>query len=205
MIEFKPWPKTPRLYRDVVITEKIDGTNAAVHIVALDDEETCPDVAAEVEDTETGTRYAVAAQSRNRLITPGDDNYGFAAFAHEFALDLVRDLGPGTHYGEWWGNGIQRGYGLSKGDRRFSLFNVARFGHLGEARSDRRIGTVPILYAGVFADWAVSASLSYLRDHGSDAVIGYGNPEGIVVYHEAARQVFKVLLEADDRPKSAAA
>ena len=28
--EFKPWPKTPRWNRQVVITEKIDGTNAAV-------------------------------------------------------------------------------------------------------------------------------------------------------------------------------
>ena len=27
-IDFEPWPKTPRLRRDCVITEKIDGTNA---------------------------------------------------------------------------------------------------------------------------------------------------------------------------------
>lgn len=34
MIEFKAWPKIPRLFRDVIITEKIDGTNAAIHIAA---------------------------------------------------------------------------------------------------------------------------------------------------------------------------
>ncbi len=29
---FKPWPKIPRLRRDIVITEKIDGTNAIIHV-----------------------------------------------------------------------------------------------------------------------------------------------------------------------------
>ena len=30
--EFKPWPKIPRLRRSIVITEKIDGTNAIIHV-----------------------------------------------------------------------------------------------------------------------------------------------------------------------------
>lgn len=29
---FQPWPKTPRLFREIVVTEKIDGTNAQVFI-----------------------------------------------------------------------------------------------------------------------------------------------------------------------------
>ena len=28
---FQPWPKTPRLFRDIFITEKIDGTNVGIH------------------------------------------------------------------------------------------------------------------------------------------------------------------------------
>ena len=32
MIEFKSFPKIPRLFRDCVITEKLDGTNGIVHI-----------------------------------------------------------------------------------------------------------------------------------------------------------------------------
>lgn len=31
-IEFQPWPKIARLNREITITEKIDGTNAAVII-----------------------------------------------------------------------------------------------------------------------------------------------------------------------------
>jgi hypothetical protein len=32
VIEFQGWPKTPRLFRDMIVTEKIDGTNSAVII-----------------------------------------------------------------------------------------------------------------------------------------------------------------------------
>ena len=58
MIEFKPWPKIIRIEnkRKPVFTEKIDGTNACV---VIDD------------------FGKIAAQSRNRLICPNNDNYGF--------------------------------------------------------------------------------------------------------------------------------
>jgi hypothetical protein len=92
-IEFKAWPKIARLNRRMIITEKIDGTNAAVIV------------------TEGGQVYA---QSRTRLITPGKttDNFGFAAWVEQNKVFLAERLGPGYHYGEWWGVGIQRGYGL---------------------------------------------------------------------------------------------
>jgi hypothetical protein len=48
-IEFQAFPKIPRLVRDCVITEKLDGTNASIII------------------TEDGQ---IGAASRNRLITP---------------------------------------------------------------------------------------------------------------------------------------
>src|ERR1700744_5037408 len=94
--EFKPWPKTPRYFRDITITEKIDGTNAAIGIQPV-----------------AGSDYPmVYAQSRKRIITKDDDNYGFARWVYDNCETLVEDLGYGLHFGEWWGKGIQRSYGL---------------------------------------------------------------------------------------------
>ena len=52
--------------------------------------------------------------------------FGFARWVETNRERLITLLGPGLHFGEWWGSGIQRGYGLTKGDKRFSLFNVER-------------------------------------------------------------------------------
>lgn len=183
-IEFEPWPKIARLNRDITITEKIDGTNAAV-VVHTDGEGQC----------------VVAAQSRKRLITPGDDNFGFARWVHENAVDLAATLGPGRHFGEWWGSGIQRGYGLDKGEKRFSLFNTARYGPL-DLSAVPKLGVVPVLFQGPFGEMAVSDSLDALRFHGSVAAPGFMDPEGIIVFHSAAQQMFKVTIHGDEAPKS---
>lgn len=179
-IEFEAWPKTPRLFRDMIITEKIDGTNAAVIV------------------TEDGE---VAAQSRTRLITPGKatDNFGFAGWVHEHEDSLLQLLGPGRHFGEWWGKGIQRGYGQQ--ERHFSLFNVGRYGHLAETDQDL-LSVVPVLYQGPFMQSAVFDALDNLEFGGSAAAPNFtGKAEGVIVYHTAARQVFKVTLENDGQPK----
>ena len=98
-MEFIAFPKIARLRRDCVITEKLDGTNA--QIVIQDGE-------------------IVAVGSRSRWITPGKDtdNYGFAGWVEQNRAELL-GLGDGTHFGEWWGSGIQRNYGLT--EKRFSL------------------------------------------------------------------------------------
>ncbi len=212
-LTFQPWPKTPRLYRDVTITEKIDGTNAAVHVVALADIGDSWDGSGTTVALPDDGRFIVGAQSRNRLITPEADNYGFAAWVQANAYFLATILGPGVHYGEWWGHGIQRGYGLPRGERRFSLFNVARYTALGAdypyldhlaTASAIGLHLVPVLYSGPFSDADVRWAISELAHSGSHAAPGFASPEGVVVYHEAARQVFKVLIEHDDRPKGAA-
>jgi hypothetical protein len=182
-IVFEAWPKIARLNRGMVITEKIDGTNAAVII------------------TEDGR---VGAQSRNRLITPDEDNYGFARWAYENAGALVDTLGPGRHFGEWWGSGIQRGYGLTGGDKRFSLFNTSRWNEEALAAVDR-LHVVPFLAAENFSSEAVTREVERLRVSGSVAAPGFENPEGIVVYVSAARTSFKVTLEGDEAPKGVAA
>lgn len=172
--EFVAFDKIPRLRRNVIVTEKIDGTNAIVWIG---------------DDCTT-----IRAGSRSRWITPSDDNAGFARWVEANRDELLK-LGPGYHYGEWWGAGIQRRYGLS--EKRFSLFNAGRW------TDDVRPAcchVVPVLGQGS-QDVVVDAALARLRTEGSVAAPGFMNPEGIVVYHTAARSLFKVTLDRDEEPK----
>jgi hypothetical protein len=179
--EFTAFPKIPRLRRDCIITEKIDGTNAAVGI------------------TEDGTVYA---QSRKRVIKPEADNFGFAKWVAENASALVDTLGPGLHFGEWWGLGIQRGYGLDH--KRFSLFNTHRWAD-ADLSSVEGLSCVPVLYDGMFNSDDVECALEFLHTHGSQAAPGFMRPEGIIVFHVAANSMFKVTLENDETPKALAA
>lgn len=206
-VEFQAWPKTPRLFRDITVTEKIDGTNAAVIVVPGHPTES--DSNCTIVEVEEGRWLKVGAQSRKRLVTPDADNFGFARWVFDNAEALARILGEGTHYGEWWGSGIQRGYGLAKGEKRFSLFNVHRYGRLVvDAEGVHQLAgldVVPRLYQGPFDMEAIQDhGLDYLRRHGSEAAPGFDRPEGIIVYHSASGQVYKVLLESDDLPKSLA-
>ena len=194
--DFKEFPKIARLSRECTITEKIDGTNASITI------------------TEDGQ---FLTGRRTGYCTIQNDNYGFAAWANERKDELMK-LGVGTHFGEWWGGGIQRGYGLPKGEKRFSLFNVIRWCTAGETpkripTGDPRIekyqdvlpaccGLVPVLYRGVFTTDACDSALWDLRDLGSVASPGFMDPEGIVVFHIAGSVGFKKTIHNDDQPKS---
>lgn len=203
-IEFKAWPKTPRLFRDMTVTEKIDGTNGAIGIrpVALDETVIpgAPSTATDVFLADSGA-FKVYAQSRNRLITPTADNAGFAAWVWANAETLTRDLGPGLHYGEWWGKGIQRGYGLDH--KRFSLFNTAKWAHADFAMPN--LAAVPVLAQHTFDTAPIDSCLEELRDSGSFAAPGFKPAEGVVIYHHAANQVFKALLENDHLHKGSVA
>lgn len=170
-IEFVPFPKIARLNRMVIVTEKIDGTNAAVGV------------------TEDGRVYA---QSRKRLIRPDSDNFGFAQWVSEHETELV-ELGPGVHFGEWWGQGIQRNYGLE--ERRFSLFNVGRWATERPACCE----IVPVLGHVQMLTRSIQLILEDLRLHGSVAVPGFPDPEGIVVYHSHSNKLFKVTVDDDHK------
>ncbi|MET9425631.1 RNA ligase family protein [Streptomyces sp. NPDC006540] len=210
MHEFQAWPKTARLFRDIVITEKLDGTNAAVHITAVPNDgpgevTVWPGYWASL--VVDGTRYVVSAQSRKRIITPGKttDNYGFAAWVYDNAEALVRALGEGVHYGEWWGQGIQRNYGRTS--RTFSLFNTARYVdgfpslENGMELEGGSLDVVPVLYQGPFSEAVILAELASLAEHGSVAAPCWPTPEGICVYHTQTRSVFKVTLDNNDAGK----
>ena len=176
MSDFQEFPKMARLSREVIVTEKIDGTNAQVCI------------------SDDGT---VRAGSRTRWITPEDDNVGFAAWVRENE-DCLRQLGPGRHFGEWWGAGIQRRYGLDH--RRFSLFNVARWG----IERPPCCHVVPVLYRGPFDTAAIDDTLDKLARYGSVCVPGFLKPEGVIVFHVAAGVGFKKTIEKDEVTKSMA-
>lgn len=193
MTEFTPFPKMARLSREVVITEKLDGTNASIFITpGYRGAETIHAWF----DEATATDMVMYAGSRTRWITPGNDNYGFAAWVAENA-ETLQQLGEGHHFGEWWGAGIQRRYG--KTDKTFSLFNVGRWGVDRPACCD----VVPTLYIGVFTTGAVEEALAQLETQGSAAAPGFMDPEGVVVYHTAARVGFKKTIKKDEQPKGA--
>jgi hypothetical protein len=175
---FQPFQKIARLRRGVVITEKLDGTNAQIYI------------------TEAGD---IHAGSRNRYLTPEADNFGFAGWVERNKEQLLL-LGPGRHFGEWWGLGIQRGYGLT--ERRFSLFNTGRWNNNNPP--PECCSVVPVLGAGNLHSDLVDKVLWQLQEFGSSAAPGFMKPEGIVVYHTALRDLFKVTLENDEAPKGQA-
>lgn len=204
MVEFTPWPKTKRLFRDIIVSEKLDGTNAGAHIERLGDvgEVTIPwtDERPDCVRVASGV-YRLTAQSRNRLIYPGKstDNAGFAAWVRDNGTALVHHLGEGLHMGEWWGQGINRGYTLT--ERRFSLFNTDRYGHLGEPIDGGVLSHVPVLYHGPFRESMIRCALEDLAENGSKAAPGFADPEGIVVYHTQAGLNFKVTLDNQDAGK----
>lgn len=173
---FKSFPKIPRLSREVVITEKIDGTNATIWIDGDGD---------------------VWAGSKNRWLSPENDNYGFAKWVevHEQEFNF---LGETVLNGEWWGQGIQRGYGLA--EKRFSLFNVNRW--IKPEVRPACCGVVPVIITGNFDTNLIEASVNYLRQFGSRAAPGYMNPEGIVIFHTAGNLMFKKTLIEDKKPKN---
>lgn len=200
MHEFVAWPKTTRLFRDIIVTEKLDGTNAAIHISAVADWAEAAQLPDAYAVTVNDTIYVLSAQSRKRIITPGKttDNFGFAAWVYDNAAQLVTLLGEGLHFGEWWGQGIQRGYGLE--ERRFSLFNIERYAGLRESQTIG-IGVVPVLYAGMFSERAIETVLGNLAALGSVAAPQFMKPEGICIYHTASRSVSKVTLDHNDAGK----
>lgn len=185
--EFRPWPKIARFNRDIIVTEKIDGTNGCI-VVTPDD---------------------IYAQSRSRVLSLKEDNHSFAHWVHEHADELREQLGEGRHYGEWWGGNIGKRYRGVIEDQRFSLFNVDRW-HVTEGDGWRCIEAplchvVPTIFRlGTFDSDRVLEAVEYLRQGGSIAAPGC-EAEGLVVFHPKANVMFKVTLERDDEWKGKAA
>jgi hypothetical protein len=144
---------------------------------------------------------------------------GFAQWV-KINQDELRTLGKGYHYGEWWGNGIQRGYGLPKGEKRFSLFNTGRWvkkegydclslteGCFLPILKEKQeycpecCHVVPILYNGIFDMAQIEGQLDILKTVGSKTSPGFMNPEGIVIYHVSGNLYFKKTILNDEKGK----
>lgn len=180
-MEFESFPKLYRLNGPVIVSEKLDGTNGQIYI------------------TEDG-QFLVG--SRTRWITPAQDNHGFAKWAYDNKDAIISLLGIGRHYGEWWGQGIQRGYGLK--EKRFSLFNTTKWSVEQDNLRAVNIYVVPTLYTGVFDTMVFHTILARLSEFGSRAVPGYMNPEGIVIYDTRSGVGYKKTFDYDDTGKNMA-
>lgn len=169
MIEFKPWEKIPRENPfNATISEKIDGTNAC--IIIIDGE-------------------IVGTQSRKRLITVEDDNFGFAQWVDENKDDIV-NLGDGYHYGEWAGPGIQKNpHNLDQ--KRFFLFNTFRWNPNNPNRPEC-CDVVPVVYQGVIDGDTISNALKELAENAGENE----KPEGLVVYYHAFRKYTKHTIKS---------
>jgi len=78
---------------------------------------------------------SLITQSKNRIITPENDNYGFAKWVKDYELILQKNIydklpecvdSNNTYilYGEWFGKGIAKGTAISEVSKQFYLFGV---------------------------------------------------------------------------------
>lgn len=166
-MEFKAWPKIQRLKpHDIIITEKMDGTNACII----------------VENSEV-----VGCQSRKRLLSLDEDNFGFANWVEKNKEELAK-FGDGYHYGEWVGPGIQKNPHNLK-EKTFYSFNVFR-----DDKDSLPCGckTVPILYKGVYDLDIIRDQLYNLKTLSAEQ--GY-KAEGIIIYNLTYKYYEKITFE----------
>lgn len=172
---FKEFPKVPRLSKDCVISEKLDWTNACVVVTE---------------------EWDVFAQSRNRMIKMWDDNYWFARWVGENEQELLK-LWMGYHYWEWRWLWVQRWYDMDR--KVFSLF-VFRWEELPKCCS-----IVPYLYEWPFDTNKIDEVMGKLKEWWSIASPWFMNPEGIIIYHTASKQIYKKTFEHDEWKRNVSA
>lgn len=204
---FQDYGKIPRWANEHVwVSEKIDGSNSAVVIERQEEQRETDAVVRYVYVDDVA--YVVRAQSRKRFLLPGKqtDNFGFAQYVFDNAEALVKTLGVGRHYGEYWGSGIQRGYGMVNGERWFSLFPTSRvsrsFQNYHDILTVPQLNIVPELYSGPWSGNVIEDCLDVLRDHGTFASNGAGQAEGVVVTFKLSGARYKAFVNDDGVPKS---
>lgn len=103
-------------------TVKIHGTNAGIRIPSAQSE-TC------------------FAQGRDRELSIASDNAGFASFCYALPSDIIQSLykavnpkgkGELTIFGEWAGQGVQNGVGVSEVSKHFVMFSAHVVDEAGE-------------------------------------------------------------------------
>ncbi|MCX4241494.1 RNA ligase family protein [Paraliomyxa miuraensis] len=143
---------------------KVDGTNAAIHALP----------------------GGFAAQSRTRLLTPDDDNYGFAAWVHanaEWSAGLHARLGRAVIFGEWCGRGIQKRTAISKVERNvLAVFAVQLYPALGDPeREAARLLVEPERLRALLPE---HPDVFVLPWHGEPTELDFSDPERLRVQAE---------------------
>lgn len=144
------------------------------------------------------------------MITPDDDNYGFAKWVYDNAGVLMDTLGYGYHYGEWFGEGIQKNP-LGIEGKRFALFHATKYTEDNGYELNKVDGleTVPLLFHGqaqfdTLAETIHGLSAFGSRVQGAKTHWDEGltmdvaaDAEGVIVWHKETQQKYKILLEDD--------
>lgn len=196
---FEPFTKISRLSRPIVITEKLDGSNGQLYIQTHAEygEENLHVPGTMDEPHIIAQNFIMRVGSRKRWLdsTKQGDHFGFFKWAQANFDELVEGLGAGRHYGEWWGQSIQRGYGLD--EKRFSLFNTHRWSD--DTLRPECCHVVPVIAtAPTFDTLTVAHALNYLSARGSVAAPGFMHPEGVVIYHSHGNVLMKKTFEGDE-------
>lgn len=181
--EFQSFNKIPRYENDsFTISEKMDGTNGVILVYMGE-----------------GGKEVMAGSRSQWLRDDGRkswDNHGFAAWVKEKESELTR-LPCGRYYGEWYGRGINRNYGLD--DRRFMLFN---YKHCMKLKAEGLLP--PCVEVELVTDVDVSHEVldslvkkrsNHLREYGSFVVPGFMRPEGLIVRSTLKQQLHKVIID----------
>jgi hypothetical protein len=128
-------------------TVKLHGTNAGVTLTPKDD---------------------LVYQSRNRILKLGDDNQGFVAGITPFESSLrdilthmrmhwdLADDAEVSIFGEWCGQGIQKGVGISSVPKMFVIFAAHANDEWLDASQLLRVQAVPIFNIHDFQKWHIS-------------------------------------------------
>lgn len=177
MEDFKSFGKIQNINKLYMsITQKLHGSNAQIYIYRDENNE-----------------LQLKVGSRNRWVTPEDDNFGFAKFVYENKEEFISKLGEGRHFGEWCGPGINSGEGLK--EKQLFLFNWRRW---QDAELPNRVSTVPLIHSGGLTQWIIDDVMSDLKTHGSKLVKGFMKPEGIVI--EIGDQLYKKTFDCEVVP-----
>ncbi len=135
---------------------KLDGTNAAVHALP----------------------NGFAAQSRTRVLTAADDNYGFARWLQDDAIAWARalheNLGRAVVFGEWAGHGIQKRTAIGQIEQRvFAVFAI----QLGDPITDTaRIVVDPDRIRTLLPE---HRDVHVLPWHGPTLQLDFGDPDAL--------------------------
>jgi hypothetical protein len=128
-----PFPKIAQFRNVVKLGQKLlDNTEQVVSYIGRIKSHGCNNsISINIDD---GSFYC---QSRNRIIQPHDDNYGFASWVFANIAEIEKTLIDPiikhyfplkskniVIYGEWIGKGIQSGVAVSKIDKKFIVFSV---------------------------------------------------------------------------------